>query len=153
MNIAEFKKVIFSYSRKINESMNIAFSFLGEKYGITLLQLRLLMEINHCGSHTIGSLADAVNMAGANISTMCKKLEKQGLVRRIRDQVDERVVRIELTDFGKKSMTEIDHYLNEKLNNILANQAEETFEMITAGMDKINSLLLKLGRDHEEVGK
>lgn len=153
MNIVQFKNVIFSYSRKINESMNIAFSFLGEKYGITLIQLRLLMEINHCGAHTIGSLADAVSMAGANISTMCKKLEKQGLVRRIRDQADERVVRIELTEFGDKVITEIDQYLNEKLQSILANHADETFEMITAGMDKINSLLLKLGRDHEEVRK
>ncbi|WML29951.1 MarR family transcriptional regulator [Neobacillus sp. OS1-32] len=154
MNLHEFKRIILEYHREINENVNTAFRFLGVNYGLTMLQFRLLMEIYRQGPHTIGSLAEACGIAGANISTMCKKLEKQGFVRRMRDQTDERVVRIRLTDFGEGTIREIDRYLNDKLTRILANEAEETFEMITAGMGKISSLLLKMGSDDEgEAGE
>jgi len=149
MEISDFKKIIFDCSKRINESMNIAFHFLGEKYGITVIQLRILMEINRNGSHTIGTLADAVNMAGANISTMCKKLEKQGVVKRIRDKSDERVVRIELTDLGENLIQEIDHYVEEKISRALSDESDKTFQIITAGMEQINSLLQKMGRDEK----
>lgn len=147
MNVEEFKKVIFGYTKEINENMNIAFHFLGEKYGLTLMQLRILMEIYRAGTHTVGSLAEASSVAGTNISTMCKRLEKEGFVQRIRDQIDERIVRIQLTEFGEKTILEIDDYLNNRISRILADDADETFKIITSGMDKINSLLQRIGRN------
>ncbi len=147
MNLDDFKNIILDYQREINENMNNAFRFLGENHGLTMLQFRLLMEIYRQGPHTIGSLAEACGIAGANISTMCKKLEKQGFVERTRDQTDERVVTIRLTETGKAAILKIDQHLNEKITRILEDEAEETFEMITAGMGKINSLLQKMGKD------
>ena len=147
MNIDEFKKIIFAYTKEMNENMNMAFHFLNEKYGLTLMQLRILMEIHRAGSHTVGSLAEASGVAGTNVSTMCKRLEKEGYLQRTRDQVDERIVRIMLTEYGKKTILEIDHYLNDKIANILGDEADETFKIITSGMEKINSLLQRIGRN------
>jgi len=147
MELDDFRKMILEYSREINENMSTAFRCIGENYGLTLMQHRILMELCQKESYTIGGLAEAVRIAGANISTMCKRLEKLGYVQRYRDDTDERIVRIELTQLGKKTIMEINHYLNNKLTRILGNDAEETFQVITAGMERINSVLQKMSME------
>jgi len=103
MNISEFKKVIWEYTRKINENTNKSFNPIFEEHGLTMLQARVLMELYYYGSNSIGNLAESTYVAGANISTICKRLEKEGLVERTRNQEDERIVMVVLTEMGNKS--------------------------------------------------
>src|SRR5690554_7002728 len=98
MNISEFKKVIWEYTRKINENTNKSFNPIFEEHGLTMLQARVLMELYYYGSNSIGNLAESIYVAGANISTICKRLEKEGLVERTRNQEDERIVMVVLTE-------------------------------------------------------
>lgn len=144
MNVADFKSIIWDYTRKIAESMNCIFSPVSENYGLTMMQTRILMELHQCEYHTIGSLADSICVAGTNISSMCKKLEGQGLVERVRDKTDERVVKVVLTRMGKETVTEIDRLCNEKISLYLINEKEETFEDIITGLKKLNELLKKM---------
>jgi DNA-binding MarR family transcriptional regulator len=144
MDVADFKSIIWDYTRKIAESMNCIFSPVSGNYGLTMMQTRILMELHQYDNHTIGSLADRICVAGANISAMCKKLEGQGLVERIRDKSDERVVKVVLTKQGKETVTEIDRLCNEKISLYLINEKEETFEDIIAGLKKLNELLKRM---------
>ncbi|HYF83626.1 MAG TPA: MarR family winged helix-turn-helix transcriptional regulator [Clostridia bacterium] len=144
MEIAEFKNIVWDYTRKIAESMNCIFAPVSEEYGLTMIQTRILMELYKYESHTIGSLADSTCIAGANISAMCKKLEVQGLLERARNREDERVVLVALTKLGKETTLEIDRLCNDKISQHLANEAEETFEDIIAGLQKLDELLKKI---------
>lgn len=144
MKVADFKNMIWDYSRKINENSNKAFSPFCEKYGLTLLQVRILMEIHQYDSHTIGSLAEGINVAGANISAMCKKLENMGLLERVRDKNDERVVKVALNEKGRNLVLEIDETLNKIISEQMDDKIEETFDDIIRGLKKFNDLLLKI---------
>lgn len=144
MEVAEFKNIVWGYTRKIEESMNSVFSPVIEKYGITMMQTRILMELQRCESHTIGSLADSVCVAGANISAMCKKLEGQGLLERVRNKADERVVRVVLTNLGKETILSMDKLINDKISQHLVNEKEETYDDVILGLQKLNELLQKI---------
>jgi DNA-binding MarR family transcriptional regulator len=144
MEVAEFKNIVWDYTRKIAESMNCVFSPVSEHYGLTMMQTRILMELHHYESHTIGSLADSTCVAGANISAMCKKLESQGLLERVRNREDERVVRVALTKLGRDTVLEIDRLCNDKISQHLINETEETFEYIIIGLQKLNDLLQRM---------
>lgn len=155
MEASEFKNVIFDYTRKINESLNSAFNPVIENRGLTMMQTRILMELYRSESHTIGSLADSICAAGANISAMCKKLEGQGFIERIRNRKDERVVRVVLTRLGKETVWEINGLFNEIISEYLKDEPEETFEEIILGLKKLNEMLtrinsLKQGEDKNE---
>jgi MarR family transcriptional regulator, organic hydroperoxide resistance regulator len=150
MKVPEFKNIVWDYTRKIDENMNITLNSMGNKYGLTTMQLRILMELFQKGSKTIGSLAEDICIAGANISTMCKKLEKLGFVERNRAKEDERIVRIKLTEIGRQTILEIDNYFNEKISQNMADEAEETFETIISGMGKLYSLLQKISRNDKK---
>jgi len=147
MDVTDFKKCIWDYTRKITESMNCIFSPVIESHGLTMMQARILMDLHHCGSHTVGSLADSICAAGTNISVMCKRLEGQGLVERVRNREDERVVRVVLTELGRKTVMEIDRQCNYKILRYLASEEEETFEDIIKGLQKLNILLQRINEN------
>jgi MarR family transcriptional regulator, organic hydroperoxide resistance regulator len=144
MQVAEFKNIVWDYTRKIAESMNCVFCPVSEKHGLTMMQTRILMELHQYDSHTIGSLGDSVCVAGANISAMCKKLEAQGLLERIRKREDERVVLVVLSKLGKETVLEIDKSFNDKISQHLMSEADETFEDIILGLQKLNDLLQRI---------
>lgn len=150
MEVSEFKNMVWEYTRKIAEGMNCIFSPVGCKYGLTMMQIRILLELCHCGPHTVGSLADKTCIAGTNISAMCKKLEAQGLVERVRNKEDERVVRVALTRAGQDTILEIDRLCNDKIAEHLVNETEETFEDIISGLQKLNDLLLRVSKFEKE---
>lgn len=144
MEVTEFKNMVWDYTRKIAESLDCVFSPVSEEHGLTMMQTRILMELYHYESHTIGSLADSTCIAGANISAMCKKLESQGMLERIRKREDERVVMVVLTKLGKETALEIERICNDKISEHLANETEETFEDIILGLRKLNELLQRV---------
>jgi DNA-binding MarR family transcriptional regulator len=149
MEVAEFKSIIMDYTRKIEENMNYVFSPVIENHGLTRMQVRILLELQKCNAHTIGSLGDSICVAGANVSSMCKKLEGQGLVERVRNRDDERVVRVVLTEPGKEIVSEIDRLFNDIISQHLKNEKEEAFEDIIAGLQKLNELLLKISSNEK----
>ncbi|MDF2891524.1 MAG: hypothetical protein K0R80_1891 [Clostridia bacterium] len=146
MDICEFKNIVWHYTRKIEESMNGIFSPVIENFGLTMMQTRILMELYHDESHTIGSLANSTCAAGANISAMCKKLEAQGFLERVRNRQDERVVRVALTSLGKETVSEIDRLFNNKISQHLTGEIEETFDEIILGLQKLDDVLKRMNK-------
>lgn len=144
MDVSDFKSIILEYTRKISENTHNVFSPICEQYGLTMLQVRILAELYQNESHTIGSLADRINIAGANISAMCKKLGNKGFLERVRDPNDERVVKVALTEKGNRIMVEIDKALDEKIAQYISNEPKETLEDIFVGLRKLNDLLLRM---------
>lgn len=144
MEADDFKKIVWCYTRKIGESMNSVVSPISEKYGLTIMQTRILMELHQYEPHTIGSLADSICVAGANISAMCKKLEGQGLLERVRNRDDERVVRLVLTSLGKETVQKIERLYDDKISQYFADENEDTFDDIIIGLQKLNNILQKI---------
>lgn len=146
MNVNDFKHFLMSHTKKIGDSLNATLNEISNRFGITSMQLRILMCLYNEGNSTIGHLADCMNMAGANISTMCKKLEQKGLVSRNRDSQDERVVRITLTDQGIETVSEIDEIFNNKILLAISQESEESIKSIVDGLEKLTSLISKMDK-------
>ncbi|PLT27901.1 MarR family winged helix-turn-helix transcriptional regulator [Peribacillus deserti] len=144
MVVMDFKNTLWNYTRKISENTNTIIASLSDRYGLTSLQVRILVEIREQGSHTIGTLASRLNMAGTNISTMCKKLEKEGFLERARNPEDERVVKVMLSDQGMAAVTEINKALLEKISSSIKEESETALKDMIAGLEKLNELLEKM---------
>jgi MarR family transcriptional regulator, organic hydroperoxide resistance regulator len=144
MDVVDFKNVLWNYTRKINERTNNLIITLCEHHGITTLQGRILLEIQQHGFHTIGSLATRLQIAGTNISTMCKKLEGKGFIERVRDEADERVVKVALSQKGIRVVEEINKELIEKISNAIQGETDQSLKEIINGLKKLNHLLGKM---------
>jgi MarR family transcriptional regulator, organic hydroperoxide resistance regulator len=57
------------------------------------------------GPHSIGELAQGLGITTGSATVACKRLEKSGLVTRIRQTEDERVVHVSLTEQGQTQIS------------------------------------------------
>ena len=71
-------------------------------FGITESQFAVLEALHHLGPLSQGQLCRKILRSGSNVTTVVDNLERDGLVRRDRDEKDRRVQIVTLTDTGDK---------------------------------------------------
>lgn len=144
MNSMVFKKEMWDFLRTVSEYMDSTFRPVVEKQGLTMMQTRILVEIKQSGHHTVGSIGSAIGLASGNASAMCKKLEKLGLVQRIRNPEDERCVNLTLTALGIATVQKIGDALEAKYGAFLENKPEDEFRGVIVGMKKLSSFIQEM---------
>src|SRR5699024_5943000 len=110
----EFNNSIFSMIREISHKIDLLLQETSQELGITTLQLKMIIALSSSEKPmSIGSLGKTIGVTGGNISNICKKLEKQGFVDRVRSEEDERIVNVELTEQGEMASKKIGDYFSE----------------------------------------
>jgi MarR family transcriptional regulator, organic hydroperoxide resistance regulator len=71
-----------------------------KELGLTYPQYLVLLILWEVRTNSIGEIADRLDLATHAVSPIVDRLEESGYVRRVKDDVDGRVVRVELTDAG-----------------------------------------------------
>ena len=79
-----------------------------DSQGLTIGQLRLLSVLAINESRTVGELADDLGVRPPTATGMTERLVRQGLIERSGDPADRRIVRIMLTEQGRRAMREIE---------------------------------------------
>lgn len=143
MEVIAFNNMVWDLLRDISSNMDVVFKPVYDKYGLTVMQVRILGHIKN-QEHTIGSLGKNLCIAGGNISAMCRKLEKEGFIERFRDKADERIVKVTLSDKGENAVNDIEECLQLSYYSLLSEELPENLEDIIRGLQKLNSILGKL---------
>jgi MarR family 2-MHQ and catechol resistance regulon transcriptional repressor len=107
-------------------------------YGLTPPQFAVLECIGHSGQMRLGDVTRKMLATGGNTTVVIDNLEKRGLVERIRDKKDRRVIFVTLTLKGKKLFKDIFPKHTElivKLCSVLTHKEQKT----------LSDLLKKLG--------
>ena len=74
----------------------------GKAYVITPPQWGILSFIAHEQEQTIGVLAQRLGVDAPAVTNIVKRLEQSGLVERVRDREDQRVVKVSLSEEGQE---------------------------------------------------
>jgi MarR family transcriptional regulator, organic hydroperoxide resistance regulator len=72
-----------------------------EKVGLTYPQYLVMLVVWQNGVASVGQIASALHLDTGTISPLLKRLETHGLILRQRDPVDERSVKVSLTEAGR----------------------------------------------------
>ncbi|WP_174613968.1 MarR family winged helix-turn-helix transcriptional regulator [Virgibacillus ihumii] len=103
-------------------------------YPITAPQFVALQWLMEYGDLTIGELSNKNGLAFSTTTDLVDRMEKNQLVKRIRDDKDRRVVRIQVLDKGKKIIKEVikkrQEYLGEVFANFSINDAEKMNDLL-----------------------
>ena len=138
----EFNNSIFSMIREISHKIDILLQDTATETGITTLQLKMLITLYASGdAQSIGNLGKAIGVTGGNISNICKKLEKQGFVERLRSEEDERVVKVTLTQKGRKSAEKVGQYFDQIRTDIPTDGINVNLQTIIDELEALDELL------------
>jgi len=103
--------------------------------GITPAQSRLLRTLAHCDAPPrMADLAQRLEVVPRAVTTLVDGLEASGKVCRVPDPTNRRVIRIELTDEGRKALLE--------LHSARRSAAEEILAPLTGGQRELLGGLL-----------
>lgn len=149
MDIREFQHHLWQLFRAISQSLDGPLGTIVQSHGITMGQMRMLVEVHHQGEITVGELSQALGSAPGNASAMCKALEKKGLLSRERSPEDERMVLIALTPAGQSVLSRVEQELSSRFDPVLQRYSTADFEQIISGMEKLQEVVNSLNRAFE----
>jgi len=91
---------LYSLTKLMNRHYNPVLKKLGLTYSQYLVMLVLWENNNTSSAISVKQLGEKLDLDSGTLSPLLKRLEKQALLSRIRNSVDERSVVIKLTDSG-----------------------------------------------------
>lgn len=83
-------------------AFNRVYKPLLDRFGITYPQYLAIVALNGRDGQKVSELGDTLFLESNTLTPLIKRLEVAGLVSRMRDTQDERVVRVSLTHQGRK---------------------------------------------------
>lgn len=86
---------------------------IAQHYNLTPIGVFVLYLISKQSNFSISRTCRKMNLNQGNASSMCKKLESGGFIKRTKNKDDERVSDIVLTDFGKQTLLAIAREIGE----------------------------------------
>ncbi len=124
-------KVGWKVIRKTRKNLN--------KMGFGWHQFLTMRSICPGESVTLSEISSRISKENSNVTTLVNFLEEKGIVRRVGDRKDRRVVRVELTENGEKirerAIAEHEEFIEQLYRDLSQANMEDFIEVMTM-MDK-----------------
>jgi MarR family transcriptional regulator, organic hydroperoxide resistance regulator len=130
----------------INEIMELKWHEIVQQFNLSLEQFHLLIELdelelnvsNETQLPTVGEIANNMGNAPNTLSERIKRLEKKGLVEKIKDNNDLRVSRVALTNEGRRLIESIKNQVGKNLlNDVLKKMDEKSLDNLLKCLDQL----------------
>lgn len=95
----------------------------------------------HCGKMKITELSEKLGLSNSTVSGIVDRLEKQGIVERIRSKDDRRVVYVGITPEFQKSSKLHFNAIEKKFETMMNKATPEELETILNGLDTLKRLM------------
>ena len=114
---------------------------IAKEIDLTIGQPHILMFLKHKAGCSQKDICDFFHFKAATVTVLLQRMEKQGLIVRIPDSRDQRVIRINLTEKGKEKTEHFRDLENRLEKECLAGFTEQERIMLLHFMDRINDNL------------
>ncbi len=142
-------KEIVGAIRKFVRAVSLDAFKMSKEYGLTGPQSTLLRTLVKEGPLSSASLSRRLYVTPSNITGIIDRLEKKGLVERIRKDRDRRIVLINLTESGAELSNSLPDPIEKKLIYELADLKPEHVRILALVMNQILNLIDAKGVDEE----
>ncbi|AGT33007.1 MarR family transcriptional regulator [Geobacillus genomosp. 3] len=112
-------------------------------YPITPPQFVALQWLLEEGDLTVGELSNKMYLACSTTTDLTDRMERNGLVSRIRDEHDRRVVRIHLLEKGERIIEEVIEKRRRDLARVLENFSDEEIVFLERCLRKLHQEMNK----------
>ncbi|AQQ71548.1 Nicotinate degradation protein R [Limihaloglobus sulfuriphilus] len=127
--------------RRIIHAVDIHSRKLNQNYQITAPQLICIHTLASEGKMTQSALSKSVNLSVSTINGIIDRLEKKGLVARIRDTVDRRKVFVKLTQEGQSLADSAPSLMQESFSDALRKLPELEQAAIAMSLERVVDLM------------
>lgn len=127
--------------RKIIQAISLHSKDLNKRYGLTGPQLMILNEISNQEWMSVSGLARCISLSQATTTDILIRLEKKGLVERIRDDKDRRRVKVGITPKCEEILSNAPPPLQETFVERYSSLTEWEQLMILSALERLVELM------------
>ena len=117
------------------------------RQGISMAHLQTLWILQEHGPQPMTRLADLLGVAVPNATGIIDRMEQRGLVERLRDGADRRVVMVQQTPDGARAVEEVDGWRSEMLEALLRRLDTDQLVRLVGGIKELREAILTHGTD------
>jgi len=117
------------------------------RQGISMAHLQTLWILQEHGPQPMTRLADLLGVAVPNATGIIDRMEQRGLVERLRDGADRRVVTVRQTPEGARAVEEIDGWRSDMLVELLDRLDTDQLLRLVGGIQELREAIHAHGTD------
>ena len=134
------KQIIFSI-RKLIQASELYTKELNKKYQVSAAQLNCILTLCEYGPLPPSKIANHMMVKSSTVTGVVDRLEKKGLVERMRNSPDRRVITIQLTEAGKKLAQNAPPPIQQKIIDGLKQTENAKKEQIVRSLNILTDML------------
>jgi DNA-binding MarR family transcriptional regulator len=119
---------------------------LQSKYGVTGPQLGALSEVSENRGLTVSQVARRMYLHPSTISGIADRLQAKGLLRRVRDRKDQRIVHLQITERGLALLNTAPQPTRQRILQTLEQLPESELRALAKGMSALAEAIEAEGR-------
>ena len=140
INDSRTKDIIF-FIRRLMQGAEIYNKELNRRYSISSAQLNCLLALFENGPLPPSQVAKYMMVKSSTVTGVVDRLEQKGLVERVRNSPDRRVITIQLTEAGKNLTANAPPPIQRKIVTGLRNLSQKEIESIALALSKLSDML------------
>jgi len=106
--------------------------------GISLGHLQILWILQEHGPLPVSRLADWLGIGVPNATGLLDRMEQRGLVERVRDGDDRRVVHARMTEVGRATVADLDGWRAELIEQVVEPLGTDQLAALARGIQRLN---------------
>ncbi|MCX8043299.1 MAG: MarR family transcriptional regulator [Desulfobacterota bacterium] len=116
----------------------------------SLSQMKALSAFHEDRQYTMSELSKNALVKMPSMTEMVDRLEAEGILKRIRDTKDRRVVKVSLTERGKKIHAKMIGRRREEMSKLFGQLSSSDLNQLVAALREVSSILRKITNDEEK---
>jgi len=134
------KKIVYQI-RRLMQAGELYTKELNKKYLVTAAQLNCLLALYENGPLPASQIAKLIMVKSSTVTGIVDRLELKGLVTRVRNSPDRRVINIELTEAGRKLAENAPPPIQQRIVDGLKRLPRNDVEQIVQGLNMLTHML------------
>jgi DNA-binding MarR family transcriptional regulator len=137
----ELVKEIVYQIRRLIQARELYTKELNKNYSVTAAQLNCVLALHEEGPLSASQIAKIIMVKSSTVTGIIDRLEQKGLVQRLRNSPDRRVVTIQLTAAGKTLADNAPPAIQQKILDGLTSLRETEIKRIVKSLKMITRML------------
>lgn len=134
------REIIFSI-RRLMQAGELYTKELNKKYQVSAAQLNCILALYENGPLPPSQIAKYMMVQSSTVTGVVDRLEQKGIVRRMRNSPDRRIITVELTEAGRALAEKAPPPIQQKIVSGLKKLSEGEVEQIAGSLNTLASML------------
>jgi DNA-binding MarR family transcriptional regulator len=119
--------------------------------GVSMANLHVLSLLERHGETSMSRIADALDISYSNATGIVDRMEERGLVERVRDAEDRRVVHVRLTETGRAVLADIEIFRDEAIGIVLDELDDRQLASLAQTLEDLGGAVSRATEQHPDV--